>query len=396
MPMLALVTAAVALSPAQAAPIEVPFHIADDAMIVDAEVNGRKVSLMFDTGFSGSVVLNDTINIGPATGTMTLQDFVGTFQAKTVKMKTLKLGDKPVNAEGMEVVQQPMAHMSFSYNMHTDGIMGYEVIRNYVTEINFEKSKFIFYPKTFDITKRTPDNKKTFLLRMLPMGHKSIDLEVVVENGKKMILSLDTGNAFYATTHKDVLQRVGLWEENKKPRFMKSAWVASGPVDSWYKEMRNLTIYGVPVDYSVWSIIDLPSSSAEGDGTIGFGFLKNFNIIMDYDRRRVWLDNFNGKVSNEPVADVGIVASYDARRKRVRIHRVSPEGPADKAGIKEGDELLAVNGEELGAVSYRRLQSLLEGETGSKVRLAVSRNGNLMRYELERVALVNPYSLVSR
>ncbi len=41
--------------------------------------------------------------------------------------------------------------------------MGFAVIKNYITEINFQKKKFIFHPKTLNITKRKPDNKRTFL-----------------------------------------------------------------------------------------------------------------------------------------------------------------------------------------------------------------------------------------
>src|SRR5687768_4693263 len=95
---------------------EIPFRIGEDAIIVDAVVNGRRASFMFDTGFSGAVVMNDSIDIGKATGTITLRDFVGELQAKTVKIKTLKLGDVTINATGMEAVQQPMASLSDNYN----------------------------------------------------------------------------------------------------------------------------------------------------------------------------------------------------------------------------------------------------------------------------------------
>src|SRR5687768_7591801 len=98
---------------------EIPFRIGEDAIIVDAIVNGRKASFMFDSGFSGAIVMNDTIDIGKATGVMNLRDFVGTFQAKTVKLKTLKLGEVTIDATGMEAVQQPMAHLSQGYNTHT-------------------------------------------------------------------------------------------------------------------------------------------------------------------------------------------------------------------------------------------------------------------------------------
>ena len=382
-------SALVLLAAMPQASIDVPFRMGEDAIIVDATINNRKVSLMFDTGFSGAVVLNASIDIGPKTGTMTLRDFVGTFEASTAKIKSLKLGQKTINPTDMEAVLTADRDYSFSYNTHVDGIMGFEVLQASVVEINFEQKKFIFHPSTVDITKRVPDGKKTFLSRLLPTGHNALELEVVAPSGKKLILSLDTGNAFYATTHKDSLERVGLWPAGQNPKFMVSAMVASGEVASWYKRMKDMVIYGVPVKESVWSIIDLPSSSAESDGTVGFGFLKNFNITFDYDRRRVWLENFTDRVGNDPDGDIGISAFTDPSDKRVKIFRVAPSSPADKAGVKRGDHILSIDGHENLNVSYRKLRKMIEGPKGSKAQLVLSRQGNLIRLEVERDYLIN-------
>lgn len=379
----------IAAAPYQGA-VEVPFRLGDDAIIVDATVNGRKVSLMFDTGFSGAVVLNSSINIGPTSGVMNLRDFVGTFQASTAKINSLKLGAKTIDSSEMDAVMTGDRDYSLSYNTHCDGIMGFEVIYDNIVEINFERQRFIFYPKSHDISKRTPDNKRTFLTRLLPTGHKALEMQVEVPTGKKLTLSLDTGNAFYATTHKDSLERVGLWEVGKEAQFLKASMVASGPVTSWYKRMRNLKIYGIPVEDSTWSIIDLPSSSAESDGTVGFGFLKNFNITVDYERRRVWFDNFTGKTGNEPVGDLGISAFYDTADKRVKIFRISPGSPAEKSGVKVGDHVLSVDGQDNLNIGFRRLLKLFEGPKGSKANLVLSRSGQLVRVEVERDYLVNP------
>ncbi len=375
--------------PAQTAS-EVPFRVSENAIIVEATVNGRKANFLFDTGFSGTLVMDDSLNVGPAKGTMTLQDFVGTFTAKTIGLKSLSLGAVkiPVDAD-MEIVQQPMSHMSLGYNSHLDGIMGYQVIRNFVSEINFQKSKFVLHPKSLDLTQRTPDNKRTFLTRMLPTGNNSIEMTAQASNGKKMVLALDTGNAFYATTHKDVLERVGLWEAGKKPKYMRMSGVASGPVESFYKRMDNVTIFGVPVPSSTWSIIDLPASSADGDGTIGFGFLKNFNMVIDYDRRRVWLENFTGKLADEEPGSTGISATTNDRTGRVEIFLVSDESPAAKAGVKRGDQILSIDGKDLLKPTFREIDAKLEGPVGSKVSLAVSRGGSLIRFELERTSLAN-------
>lgn len=393
--MFALVAASLALIGAQA-PIEVPFKIGDDAIIVDSVINGKKASLMFDTGFSGMVVLTDSLNIGAPTGTMNLRDFVGSFEARTVAIKTMKLGELNVSAQGEEVVQQPMDHLSLSYNTHTDGILGLSVMKDHVLEINFENQKLIFHPKTHDVTQRQPDGERTFLARMLPIGARSIEMQVETESGKKMNLALDTGNAFYATTHKEVLERVGVWESGREVKFMKTAMVASGPVDSWYKEMPPLKIYGVPVDRSYWSIIDLPSSSSEHDGTIGFGFLKNFNITIDLERRRVWLEKFAETVGNTPSAEVGINAMYSMQSGRVVIVNVTPESPAALAGVQRGDILLTVDGKEVLAKDFRSISKLLEGDLGSRVQVAVSSGGVVKRLELERVHLVNALETTSK
>ena len=369
---------------------ELPFKKTDHAMIVDATVNGRNVSLMFDTGFSGWTVLDGSINIGKPDGKMTLQDFVGTFDADTVKIKSFKLGSLPVPVdEDAKSVLTGGSNYTESYGTHCDGIMGLSVIKSTVTEINFQKGKFIFYPKSFDISKLVPDNKKTFLSSLLPSGFSAMQMRVKTESGKSMILALDTGNSFYATTHRDVLDRVGIWPIGKKQSYTKVSSVASGPVDSWYLRMPKLSIYGIPVESSVWDIIDLPAGGADSDGTVGFGFLKNFNIIIDYERRRVWFENFTGKVTDDEPAETGLSAFWDKAKKNYVVYRVEPNGPAEKAGVKRGDLLLSVDGDEALNIGFDRMRDKLEGKAGSKVKFAMSRGGQLYRVEIERMTLIN-------
>lgn len=387
--LLALTSSSFAFSLDLKEKIEVPFRVTDSAMLVDAVVNGRPVSLMFDSGFSGSFVIDSTVNVGQATGTITLRDFVRSFQAPTVPVRSLAFGGKAIDISEMTIVKQDM-NLTQSYGQRCDGIMGFEVIKNYVVEINFQEKKFIFHPRSkMDITKKTPDGKKTFLAKMLPKGNNSIEMSVGAPNGEKMTLALDTGNGFYATTHRDVLERIGLWKEGVKPKFQRLSFVASGAVNSWDVSMKNMTIYGVPVPEAVWNIIDLPASSAEGDGTIGFQFLKNFNVTFDIEQRRVWLENWTNEVGSTVKANVGLFAVHDPGRNRMRVALVMPESPAAKAGIKAGDDLLGIEGKELTIMTFDQVQNLLEGEKGSKVNVAISRSGTLMRFELERDILVN-------
>jgi membrane-associated protease RseP (regulator of RpoE activity) len=225
---------------------------------------------------------------------------------------------------------------------------------------------------------------------MLPIGIRAIVLPVVTGDGKKMNMSLDTGNAFYATTHKDVLERVGLWPAGQDAKFIIESGVASGEVDSWYKDLKNMTIFGVPVPDSTWDVIDRPAADSTSDGTVGFEFLRNFNITFDFKRRYVWLENFSGKVSKDPDGDVGISAYYAKELKSVIVVRVEPDSPADKAGMKKGDTLVDIDDNELTNISYRKLREMLLGPVGSKLKLSFSHQGIAQRVTLTRAALINP------
>lgn len=368
---------------------EVPFRIGDDAIIVDVTVNGRKASLMFDTGFSGSVIVGESLDVGKPTGTMNLTDFVGSFEAKTIKMATLKIGDMSVDPTGMEIIQQPTEHYSLSYGTHCDGILGLQAFAGKVFEINFEHQKFIVHPDSLDISQTKSDGVKTTLTKLLPLGVNSLMMSVDVPSGEKLHMALDTGNAGYATTHKDSLERAKVWPDGKTADFMGQSVVASGPVDTFRVALSGIKIFGVPVPQSVFNVIDLPASRADQDGTIGFGFLKNFNITIDPKRRRVLFENFTGRTSDPLPAEVGILAFNDPRVNRMRIAWVVPGGPAEKAGVKRGDDLLAVNGDDVSQIGFRRLETLLKGDVGSKVKLDISRGGQLIRLEVERKVLVN-------
>jgi hypothetical protein len=373
------------------APIEVPFKATDSAMIVDAVVNGKNLSFMFDTGFSGWVTCDAGINLGKPDGKITLRDFVGQFDADTVNIKTLKMGAMSIPVKGTDAaaVLQPGEDHTMSYGIHCDGIMGFSVISHVIAEINFEKKKFIFYPKSYDITKKPTDGKKTFLAKLLPTGVNSMELSVKLDQGGAMTLALDTGNGFYATTHKEVLDRLGVWPLTKKPTFSSRAFVASGAVETFNFKMPSCKIFGVPVQDSIWSIIDLPPSSADHDGTVGYQFLKNFNITMDMERRRVYLENWTGKVADDPDGEAGVACFWESGKKRWTVGFVQPGGPASKAGVKEGDSLLAIDGEEFGNIGYERMRKKLEGPVDSSVKLALSRKGDLYRVELKRIPMVN-------
>jgi S1-C subfamily serine protease len=72
-----------------------------------------------------------------------------------------------------------------------------------------------------------------------------------------------------------------------------------------------------------------------------------------------------------PSGSIGV--SLIRERGQVLISHVTPEGPAEQAGLREGDVLLAVDGTPL--VSFREALRQLDGAPSSPVVLTLRREG---------------------
>lgn len=78
-----------------------------------------------------------------------------------------------------------------------------------------------------------------------------------------------------------------------------------------------------------------------------------------------------------------------------RIFGVLPDTPAAKVGLKEGDEVLAVNGRSTRKVTQEELYQMLEGKPDTRLKLKVRRSNStfemmLTRAHLTALAKTNP------
>jgi carboxyl-terminal processing protease len=79
---------------------------------------------------------------------------------------------------------------------------------------------------------------------------------------------------------------------------------------------------------------------------------------------------------------VGIVLTEDGGLSYVQD--VVPSGPAAKAGVKPGDQIVSVGGQNVQGKSYLELNGLLIGQAGTNVALVLNRNGSPLTVKLVR------------
>ena len=90
--------------------------------------------------------------------------------------------------------------------------------------------------------------------------------------------------------------------------------------------------------------------------------------------------------------------TFDPSPDRFRIIKVLPGGPADLAGIRAGDTIVAVNGQPTAGRSQSDVIRLLRGPVVSTVVVGIDRPGNAQsrNYRLQRTLIVEPTVTLSR
>lgn len=92
-------------------------------------------------------------------------------------------------------------------------------------------------------------------------------------------------------------------------------------------------------------------------------------------------DDLDGSIS-------GIGITFIMKNDSANVVEVIPNGPAEKAGIIAGDRIVAVNDSTITgpAVSSEKVQSLIRGTKGTKVKIGIKRNNSkkILEYEITR------------
>lgn len=76
------------------------------------------------------------------------------------------------------------------------------------------------------------------------------------------------------------------------------------------------------------------------------------------------------------VTGIGIRMEINEQTKRLTVVEPIQNSPADKAGIKAGDEIIAINGKSTSKMKIDEASSLIRGPAGTAITLKISRPGN--------------------
>jgi hypothetical protein len=274
------------------------------------------------------------------------------------------------------------------------GDLGYGILNHFVVEFDYQNGYLTLYdPQKFNYS-----GPGTVFPASLEMGYDpQIEGKIVVAGGKEIPtrFTIDTGAGGTVVSAPIVKANHLLDVVRRKAPNPRSKPLVDG-VDGATFETTTARIDALKLGNFV---IDRPlvALSTDTDGTfamedmgvnLGGNILRRFKLIVDYPHNRVILEPnrhfhepFRGDAS-------GLVLTAEGPQfKRVLVHGVVESSPAEKAGMKEGDIITALDGESTDKYALWEIQDLLK-DSGQTRRLGINRHGETMIVTLRLKALV--------
>jgi hypothetical protein len=392
------------------------FQLVNNLIVVPMTVNGAKLSFILDTGVSKPILFNlsgqDSVELKDVSE-ITIR---GLGEGEPIKAlsslgNSFRLKDLVNNDQELYVVMDHKLNFSPSLGIPIHGIIGYDLFRNHVVEVNYKSQILKFYkPGTHTVkTGRRTQKLPLSIVNNKPYINGKVRVED--ENNVAVKLLVDTGSSDAVWLFSDVDRGLEVPLKHYDDYLGKGL---SGNIFGKRTMVNSLSIGEFNFSDAKAAFPDMQSFSAlktlgSRNGSVGGEILRRFNIVFDYPGNSITLtkngnysDSFEFNMSGielqhngvryiaERIADARGVVKSDEKtfgdvqilvENRTRLSLV-PEiivsgiragSPAAEAGLKEGDVILAVNGKKIHRYKLQEIHRMLNEKEGKRVRVLIER-----------------------
>ncbi len=396
---------------------KVRFRLVNNLIIIPVTVNGTELSFILDSGVGSPILFN-----------LSNQDSVQINNVSEIRIKGLGQG-KPIDAlssngnvfqlkklvnrnQPLYVVMDRGLNFSPALGIPIHGIIGYDLFNDFIVDINYAKKIIKFHDPRFYRYKKGRQEKTLALEVKGKKAYINGNVHLSGTGNVPVKLLLDTGSSDAIWLFED--EDLGIPDKNYDD-FLGMG--LSGHVFGKRTMVNSLSLGGFTLKNAKAAFPNKESfnnvkSFGDRNGSIGGEMLKRFNFVFDYPNNKVSLrknKNFsipfqynmsgidlqhNGvRYISESIADSRGVVQKKGKsfgdvqillENRTRISLV-PEiivsgiragSPADEAGLKAGDIILAVNGKSIHRYKLQEVLQMLNEKDGKKIKVQIARRQN--------------------
>lgn len=339
---------------------EIPFELIDDGLILlDVTINDNTEAstFLFDTGATSDLLDSTTANkLGLKANYK--QDVSGTGGSKSYDIilnQKLTLQNK-IEIDSTHLVLTDLTKLKDALERKFDGIIGYSLLKKYITKIDYENKRILLYNKieNVNITGYKAVNFKFENGITIPQ----FDISVTLRNEESYTgkILFDSGAGLTLLINTPYNEENKLSEKAGKSLISKSENL-HGESISEDIAIKSMNIGGYQLNEMVVSIANDKNGVSSYEnylGLLGAKVISKFNIVLDYSSSTLYLkpNNTFSKSFEFPLSGIGLKKVDET----IVIDRIEKTSSAYKKGIRKEDKLISVNKDSSGdIIAFREL-----------------------------------------
>ncbi|MFT2007547.1 aspartyl protease family protein [Pontibacter sp. 13R65] len=361
--------------------VVVPFHFIHNLMVIPVQINNSPpLNFILDTGVKNILITHlyytDSLNLNHASEIVIKGLGTGdTLKAFYSRGNSLKMKGIEGRNQDVYVMKEDVFHLSARMGMPIHGIIGYDIFKNFIVKINYSSRHITLYRP--DATLKPHKRGEVYPL-YLERDKAYIFANVRQHSGDtvRVKLVIDTGASHSLSLYLPSHNRLSL-----PPKVME-AYLGrglSGDVNGKIGRINSFSIgrhelQNLPASYPDEASIQAAMQISDRNGNLGSDILKRFTVIFDYPHSQMTL--IPNKRYKEPFHYnlAGFeVSTPVVGMKLYEVAYVVDGSPAHKVGLKEGDQILSINGQNCFSMSLSDVLGYLEKGPGKKLRLKLYR-----------------------
>ncbi|WP_456438175.1 aspartyl protease family protein [Psychroserpens sp.] len=402
---------------------KIKFQLINNQIILPVEINGVKLSFILDTGASRPILFNitntDSLQINNVK-TVFLRGLGGGESVKALKSQNnfFKIGNAINVNQYIYVVFDQDINFTPKLGIPVHGIIGYDVFRNFVVEINY-RLKYLKLHRRDTYKHKKRKNCETFNLSFFN-NKPYIETEVMLDESNIPVkLLVDTGSSDALWLFEDESLGISTKHYNCFNDFLGRG--LSGNVHGKRSVIKSLNLKSfelndVNVAFPDSTAIIYARKIKGRNGSVGAEILRRFNLIIDYGNSKMTLKkngNFKtgfhynrsgivleqtglrvvkGLVRNsildsygqatENKISINFSKSYEFKLEPAyTIVLIRENSIAEKVGLKVDDIILNINEKETYTLKLQEVISYFRNSPGKSIRLKIERNKEIMNFE---------------
>ncbi len=355
----------------------IPFEMVGTYAVITARINDSSpLNLILDSGVGNTIITEllpgDKITLNYSNVKELLGLGAGThLEAYSSDYNTLRIAKLKLEPKSVLVLKEDIFNLSKHTGYKINGLIGVDFFHDYIVEINYTQKRVRFYeknsfkePKGYDKIPLTIEGKKMFIqLSVIESDSIKKDVNMLIDTGAEL-------NAWFQTYKKEsvTIPDVGI-----------RATIGQGlngeiigkigrlPQICFGKYCLQNPIVAFPDSASIADIVE----SSHRDGTVGSQLLSRFNCFIDYKQKQFYFkpNGYFDRSFSYNIAGIE-VAQLIPFVPQTEVWKVWENSPAAKAGVKEGDQIVEVNGQKAFQYNINEIKKIFE--TPSKYALKLT------------------------